>query len=184
MSLERYLEEHIEVFNASRIDLPKIEKIGNLISDRIKNGNKILIAGNGGSAADAQHFSAELTGRFEIEREGLSAIALTTDTSAITAIANDYGYEKIFSRQLEALGKQEDIFFAISTSGSSSSILNALMTAKLKGLTSILLSGKKCDENISDYTINAPSEVTAYIQEFHIFVLHCLCRVIDKDYNK
>ena len=181
MNLESYLNEHLRVFTNSKEELKKIELVGNLISKCINNGGKVLIAGNGGSAADAQHFAAELTGRFEKERHGLNAIALTTDTSALTAIANDYGYENVFSRQLAALGHKGDIFIGISTSGKSKSILNAFNSALDKEITSIHMTGQACNFESADHLINAPSLKTAFIQEFHIFALHCICRILDKE---
>ena len=178
------LDEHMKVFNDSREELKKIELVGSIICRCIRNGGKVLIAGNGGSAADAQHFAAELTGRFETDRSGLSAIALTTDTSAITAIANDYGYENIFTRQLTALGNKDDIFIGISTSGKSPSIINTLNAARDNEMTTILMTGLLGKSEIADYLITAPSKKTAFIQEFHIFALHCLCRLVDEEFLK
>jgi len=181
MNLESYLDEHLRVFANSREELIKIEFVGDLITKCINSGGKVLIAGNGGSAADAQHFAAELTGRFEKERHGLSAIALTTDTSALTAIANDYGYENVFSRQLTALGHKGDIFIGISTSGRSKSILKAFSSARDKGITSIQMTGLTGNSESADHQITAPSSKAAFIQEFHIFALHCICRILDKE---
>ena len=180
MNLESYLDEHLRVFANSKEELIKIEFVGNLIHKCINSGGKVLIAGNGGSAADAQHFAAELTGRFEKERPGLNAIALTTDTSALTAIANDYGYENVFSRQLIALGNKGDIFIGISTSGNSKSILNAFGSARDKEITSVQMTGLNGNLENADHQIIAPSSKTAFIQEVHIFALHCICRIIDK----
>lgn len=182
MNLESYLDEHLRVFANSREELIRIEFVGDLITKCINSGGKVLIAGNGGSAADAQHFAAELTGRFEKERHGLSAIALTTDTSALTAIANDYGYENVFSRQLIALGHKGDIFIGISTSGRSKSILNAFSSARDKGITSIQMTGLVGNSGSADHQITAPSSQVAFIQEFHIFALHCICRILDKEF--
>ena len=184
MNLEIFLDEHMKVFNDSREELKKIELVGSLICECIRKGGKILIAGNGGSAADAQHFAAELTGRFETERHGLSAIALTTDTSAITAIANDYGYENIFTRQLTAVGNKGDIFIGLSTSGKSPSIINTLNAARDNEITTILMTGLLGKPGFADYLIKAPSTKTAFIQEFHIFALHCLCRLVDDEFSK
>jgi D-sedoheptulose 7-phosphate isomerase len=153
----------------------------NLIADTINSGNKIFLAGNGGSAADAQHIAAELTGRFVKERKPLPGIALTTDTSALTAIANDYGYEHVFSRQLEAFAQPDDLFIGISTSGNSKGILNAFDSAKKAGCKTMGLSGRdggqmndKCDINIV-----VPSNTTARIQEMHILIGHILCKAVD-----
>ncbi len=160
-----------------------IEKTSNIIVNTVKNGNKILLCGNGGSAGDAQHISAEFTGRFRKERRGLPAIALTTDTSAITAIANDYGYEKIFSRQIEALGKKGDVLIAISTSGNSKNIIEAIKKAKENGLITIALTGRDGGEmrDICDINLIVPSENTARIQEIHIMIGHIFCAKVDNE---
>jgi D-sedoheptulose 7-phosphate isomerase len=152
-----------------------------LIITALHNGNTIFLCGNGGSAADAQHIAAEFTGRFVKERAGLPAIALTTDTSALTAIGNDYGYIKVFSRQLEALGKAGDVLIAISTSGNSENILNAIDVAKQKHIIVIGLSGKDGGimKGVCDYNINVPSSITARIQEMHILIGHMLCELVD-----
>ncbi len=152
-----------------------------LISSVIGLKNKIYLAGNGGSAADAQHIAVELTGRFVKERKPLPGIALTTDTSAITAIANDYGYDQIFSRQLEALAQPGDLFVGISTSGNSQSILNALLSAKELGCKTLGLSGKGGGlmTELCDINIVVPSGTTARIQEVHILIGHILCTAVD-----
>jgi D-sedoheptulose 7-phosphate isomerase len=148
----------------------------------LNNGNKILIAGNGGSAADAQHMAAELVGRFEKERPSLPGIALTTDTSALTAIANDYGYEQVFSRQLQGLGQAGDIFIGISTSGNSANIIKAVEMAKTKNIKSIALTGTGGKlSDIADVTLSIPSPRTAIVQESHIMIAHLLCHLIDCD---
>ena len=154
-----------------------------IISEAFKNNNKLLICGNGGSASDAQHFSAELIGRFKKERASLPAIALNTDTSSITAIANDYNYKKIFSRQIEGLGQKGDILLAISTSGNSHNIKEALKVAKKKNIITIGLTGKNMSILLkeSDYCIAVPSYQTSHIQELHIIVLHLLCILIEKN---
>jgi D-sedoheptulose 7-phosphate isomerase len=153
-----------------------------MISNAIKNGNKVLLAGNGGSAADAQHIAAELSGRFVKERRALPGIALTTDTSALTAIANDYGYAHVFSRQVEALARPGDLFIGISTSGNSQGILNAFeAAAKLKCKT-LGLSGRDGGKmnGLCDLNIVVPSDVTARIQEMHILIGHILCKAVDE----
>ena len=148
-------------------------------------GNKILSCGNGGSAGDAQHFSSEMLNRFEMERPGLPAIALTTDTSTITAIANDYHYDKIFSRQIEALGQNGDILLAISTSGNSKNVIRAIEAAHARNMTVVALTGKNgggmadaLHEN--DLELRVPSNATARIQETHLLIIHCLCDLIDQ----
>jgi len=148
------------------------------------SGGKILSCGNGGSAGDAQHFSSEMLNRFEIERPGLPAIALTTDTSTITSIANDYSYSRIFARQIEALGQAGDILLAISTSGNSDNIIAAINTAHERGLSIVALTGKDGGSianilNADDIELRVPSDSTARIQETHLLCIHCLCDLID-----
>lgn len=147
-----------------------------------KKGNKIILAGNGGSAADAQHIAAELVCRYEIERPGLAAIALTTDTSVITAISNDFQYNEIFSRQLEANAKEGDVFIGISTSGNSVNIVKAMRVCKNLGIYSIALTGQSGEiVGHSDYSICIPSNQTARIQECHILIGHILCMLIEEE---
>ena len=148
------------------------------------NNGKILACGNGGSAADAQHFAAELVGRFELERQGLAAIALTTDSSILTAVGNDYGYKTVFERQVRALGQPGDVLLAISTSGNSSSIVEAIRAAHDNELHVVALTGKGGGEigqilRDSDVHICVPSDRTARIQEVHLLAIHCLCDGID-----
>jgi D-sedoheptulose 7-phosphate isomerase len=154
------------------------------IASAFKNGNKLLICGNGGSAADSQHFAAEFTGRYEMERTPLPAIALTTDTSALTAIGNDYSFDVIFSKQVEALGSSGDILFAISTSGNSGNVIKAIEAAKQKSMIIIAMTGKdggKIDKMLgaADVNICAPANRTARIQEIHLLVLHTICDIVD-----
>lgn len=148
----------------------------------IAKGNKILLAGNGGSAADAQHIAAEFVGRFVTHRRSLPAIALTVDTSALTAISNDYGFENVYARQLEGLGTEGDVFIGISTSGNSPNIIKAVEMAKEKSLKTIILSGKDGGilRGMADIEIIVPSQVTARIQEMHILIGHILCEYIDE----
>jgi len=147
-------------------------------------GGKILSCGNGGSAGDAQHFSSEMLNRFEMERPGLPAIALTTDTSTLTSIANDYGYDIVFSKQVQALGQSGDTLLAISTSGNSTNVINAINAAHERGMNVIALTGKSGGEianylSSNDVEIRVPSDSTARIQEVHLLVIHCLCDLID-----
>lgn len=162
--------------------IDKIISVSNSIIKAMKNGNKIIIAGNGGSASDAQHFAAELVGRFVLERKALPAIAINTDTSILTCMGNDYGYDYIFSRQVEALGNSGDIFIGISTSGNSNNIIKAVEKAKEMNIKTIALTGKSggllkelCDESIIfDYVD------TARIQEHHIMTIHLICEFVEK----
>jgi len=158
-----------------------IETACQMMTTTIKNGNKVLLAGNGGSAADAQHIAAELSGRFVKDRKALPGIALTTDTSAITSIANDYGYDFVFSRQLAALAQPGDLFIGISTSGNSQGILNAFMTAKEMNCKTLGLSGRDGGKmnGLCDLNIIVPSPITARIQEMHILIGHILCKAVD-----
>ena len=158
-----------------------IESAGELIVSTLKAGNKVLLFGNGGSAGDAQHIAAELTGRYKTERQALPAVALTTDTSAITAIGNDYGFDRIFDRQVEAIGKEGDLLIGISTSGNSRNVLRALAYGKDNGMNTLGLSGKGGGDmkNLCDINIIIPSDDTARIQEMHILIGHVLCGIID-----
>lgn len=147
----------------------------------LRNHKKILIAGNGGSAADAQHIAGEFVSKFNFDRQGLAAIALTTDTSILTAIANDYGYENLFSRQIQALGSTGDIFIAYSTSGRSKNIIKALETAKNKQLVTIGMTGSSLSpmHDLCDILLQAPSQVTPKIQEVHLVLGHLLCDLVE-----
>ena len=161
-----------------------IEIAAELCIDCLKKGNKISLFGNGGSAADAQHIAAEIVGRYKTERKGLSAIALTTDTSALTAISNDYGYLHVFDRQVEALANEGDVLIGISTGGSSANVVNALKIAKDLGCKSIGFSGKDGGEfnNLCDVNIVVPAEDTPRIQEMHIVIGHTICHLIDQEF--
>ncbi len=147
----------------------------------LKQGGKILLAGNGGSAADAQHIAGEFVSRFAFDRPGLPAIALTTDTSILTAIGNDYGYEKLFTRQIQALGNKGDVFIGYSTSGKSPNILNALQEARAKGLVCIGLMGNRGGpmRDFCDYSLEVPSSDTPKIQEGHLVLGHILCGLVE-----
>ena len=162
--------------------LETIQKISLSIIDLYQKGNKILIAGNGGSAADAQHIAGELVSRFYFDRPGLASIALTTDTSILTAIGNDYGYENIFSRQLEANGVKGDLFIGISTSGNSKNIIEALKISRSIGVTTVGLTGNSTSimDDICDYCIKVPSNETPRIQEAHILIGHIICAIVEE----
>lgn len=151
----------------------------------LEKGNKILCCGNGGSAADAQHFAAELLNRFERDRKSLPAIAITTDSSTLTSIANDYDYHQIFSKQIEGLGKAGDVLLVISTSGQSENIIRAIQMAHENGMTVVALTGKNGGKvpthlTAQDIELRVPAEATARIQEIHILVIHCLCDLIEQ----
>jgi D-sedoheptulose 7-phosphate isomerase len=176
------LEQHLDVFNLLKEQhLRAIDESADIIANAAVNGNKILICGNGGSAADAQHIAAEFVGRYEKERIALPAIALTTDTSALTAISNDYGFERVFARQVEALGNEGDVLIGISTSGNSPNVIAAVMKAREKGCKTIGLSGSKGKKlaSLCDASVLVPSERTARIQEAHIAIGHIWCEVVD-----
>lgn len=156
-----------------------------LVFATVQNGGKILSCGNGGSAGDAQHFSSEMLNRFERERKGLPAIALTTDTSTLTSIANDYSYERVFARQIEALGRSGDVLLAISTSGNSNNVNKAIETAHTYGLQVIALSGKSGGSmkdllQTDDIELRVPADSTARIQETHLLLIHCICDLVDQ----
>jgi len=161
----------------------QVEKIVQLSCDALRAGNKILFAGNGGSAADAQHLAGELVSRFKFDRPGLAALALTTDSSVLTAIGNDYGYDKVFARQLNAVGVAGDVFFAISTSGRSPNVMNGLREARRKGLITVGLTGKTGGEMapLCDYCLQVPSNETPKIQEGHIVLGHIICGLIERE---
>ncbi len=161
-----------------------IERIIDLLNDCFKNGNKILIAGNGGSAADAQHFAAEIVCQFKKERKGYPAIALTTNSSVVTAWSNDYDYDSVFSRQIEALGKSGDVFIGISTSGNSENIIKAVQKAKESGLKTVCLLGRDGGKlkNVADISLIVSSNNTPRIQEIHITVIHIICEEVEKSF--
>ena len=181
---KEFLEESIETKQKLLDDkyLNQISEAGEIILEAVKNGNKILTCGNGGSAADAQHFAAELVIRYNKERPSVPAIALSSDASAVTAASNDYGYEYVFSRQVEGLGKPGDVLIGITTSGNSKNVHKAFETAKERGLKTICLNGKT-GGTMNDLNLDAnliiPSNTTARIQEAHINIIHIWCELID-----
>lgn len=180
------LQNHLETFQDILTgNVAKIEKCAEMIFATFEQGNKVLICGNGGSAADAQHIAAEFVGRYETERKALPAIALTTDTSALTAVANDYGFERIFSRQVEALAARGDLLIAISTSGNSKNIISAVMTARDLECKTLCLTGAdgKKLASLCDMSILVPNKKTARIQEVHIALAHIWCEIIDAKFR-
>ena len=180
-------EEHLKTSQATFESIGhSVEVAAKLCLDCLKNGNKILLFGNGGSAADAQHIAAELVGRYKTERKGLAAIALTTDTSALTAISNDYGYDCVFDRQVEALANTGDVAIGISTGGSSANVASALKLAKDLDCKTIGFSGRGGGEmnELCDINIVVPAQNTARIQEMHIVIGHTICHLIDLAFSK
>ena len=181
--LTRSLEEHLQAIQ-SLLDsrLPEIEAAGRLIWETLKSGNKILLCGNGGSAADAQHIAAELVGRYEQERRAFPAISLTTDTSALTALGNDYGYEEVFARQVAALAVAGDVLIAISTSGKSPNVVKAAERARALGCKTIALTGCAGEPLAShcDLAVLVPSDRTSRVQEAHITIGHLWCEIVDQ----
>ncbi len=164
-----------------KANLKNIESLAKEMIRSLKSGGKIIIFGNGGSAADSQHFAAELVGRFEKERTPLSAVSLTTNTSSITAIGNDYGYEVVFSRQLEAIAKKGDVAVGISTSGNSKNVIEAVKRAKSLGLYTASFTGGDGGKlmGVSDININVPTKHTPRVQENHILIIHIICKLIE-----
>lgn len=184
--IEKELKMHQDAFSATQEKLPdEIQAISETAVKTLKNGGKILLFGNGGSAADAQHIASELTGRFKIERKGLAGIALTTDTSALTAIGNDYGYDRIFDRQVESLANEGDMLIGLSTSGNSPNVNNALKLGRKLGCKTVGFSGKGGGKmhNICDLFIVIPSESTPRIQEMHILIGHIICQAVDNAFE-
>ena len=163
--------------------LEEIKKLSQLCIKIYRNGNKTILAGNGGSAADAQHIAAELVGRYGFDRDSLPSLALTTDTSNLTAIGNDYGFDKIYSRQLDGMGQSGDVFIGISTSGNSQNLINAFKIAKKKNIISVALVGKDggAMAELADIVLIVPSNSTPRIQESHILIGHILCDIIEKE---
>lgn len=174
------IETKLKLANDARL-LNAMDSAGRLLTGVLERGNKILIAGNGGSAADAQHFAAELAGKFVHKRKGLAAVSLTTNSSIVTAIANDFGYEEVFSRQLEALGTSGDVFISISTSGNSNNLVHATEVSKDMNIYSIGLLGNNGGRigSLCDLAIIVPSLNTQAIQESHILIIHIICQIID-----
>jgi D-sedoheptulose 7-phosphate isomerase len=166
--------------------LASIEKIAAAVADALTRGGKVLLCGNGGSAADAQHIAAELVGRYEAERAALPAIALTTDTSALTAIGNDYGFDRIYERQVLALGRKGDVLIGISTSGKSPNILKALEAARALGLVTVGFGGAKDGPMamLCDLMLRAPADKTAIVQQIHITAAHAICGLVERRFAK
>ena len=182
---ERFTD-HLDVFGKTMEQMDVIQLMAERCKEALKAGNKVLFCGNGGSAADAQHLAAELIGRFQKERRSLASIALTTDTSILTAVANDYGYDEVFARQVEGLGRSGDVLIGISTSGNSANVVKAALKARDTGMHTIAFTGEGGGKlkDICDITFVVPSKVTARIQEMHIMVGHIICELVEKEYDK
>ncbi len=183
--LKQHFEEGIELRRRMAETMPAaIASAGTALAEALKGGRKALACGNGGSATDSQHFAAEIVGRFERERPGMPAIALTVDSSALTAIANDYDWDRVFSRQVEALGQPGDILLGISTSGNSKNVIEAIKAAHAKGMVVIALTGRDGGAmakmlRAGDHHLNVAHPRTMRVQELHLLAIHCLCEVVD-----
>jgi D-sedoheptulose 7-phosphate isomerase len=177
------LTEHVALVESVRGLNDNVVEVAKLAACCLRNEKKILILGNGGSASDSQHFAAELVGRFVNDRKPLAAISLSTDTSILTSVSNDYSFDETFTRQIKALGQQGDMLFAISTSGNSMNAIKAVKEANNLGINTVGLLGKNGGElqNLCNYSITIPSNVTARIQEYHIIVIHTLCMLIEAE---
>ncbi len=186
--LSRRASEHIEAAKKLQSDSAlhsSVEKLAAKITHSFKNGGKLLVFGNGGSAADAQHMAAEFVGRYIKERRALPAIALSVNTSALTAIGNDYGYEHTFARQVEALAAKGDVVVGISTSGNSPNVVLAINAARARGaFTAALVGAKACKlDGAADIVLKAPSDVTPRIQEMHILLIHAICEMVENEFS-
>ena len=181
IEIENYLNESLKVAKFQTSIINEIKDISNESINSLNNGGKLIFCGNGGSASDSQHLAAELVGRFKKDRDPIPAISLNTDTSVMTAISNDYGFEFLFSKQIEAIGSKEDILFAITTSGKSKNIINGLEKAKEMGLKTVSFSGNNTEsiEKSSDYIISIPSEIAGAIQQAHITIGQVICMNIE-----
>ncbi len=183
--IKNQFNQNIELHKKAEEQLsPLVLQAGEMITEALKKGNKLLLCGNGGSAADSQHLAAEFVGRFKKERKGLPAIALTTDTSILTALANDYGYDSVFSRQVESLGKEGDILIVISTSGNSVNLIKAVGEAKNRGLKTVGFLGSDGGKlkDLVDLALVVPSGETARIQEVHILISHIICQQVEENF--
>jgi D-sedoheptulose 7-phosphate isomerase len=179
---DKALQASIALHERMRVHLGPTLVAAQAMADALKAGRKLLLFGNGGSASDAQHMSAELVGRFQRERAAIAAIALTTDTSILTSIANDYSFKQVFARQVEALGQAGDVAFGISTSGESPNVVLALQTAKARGLKTIALTGRDGGSvgGAAEIHVNVPDQNTARVQEVHRTLIHVMCEVIEE----
>ncbi len=177
------LERSAAALDALREQAAEIATLADTITAALRDGGRLFLCGNGGSASQCQHAAAELTGRFQMERRGLAAVALTTDTSAITSIGNDYGFEAIFARQVEALARPGDVLLGLSTSGGSKNVVRAFERARELGVGTIALVGPTGGAlaHLADATLSAPGETTAVVQESHLAVLHIICAIVERE---
>ena len=184
--IEQNFETIAENFIKLKVLTPQINEIAFLCVDAIKQGNKILFCGNGGSASDSQHLASELVGKYKQIRKSIPAIALTTNSSILTAVANDFDYKTVFERQIEGIGQRGDILFGLSTSGLSKNVICAFKKAKKLGIKTIAMTGEKESElsKIADFCIKTPSNITNNIQEMHIAIGHLICDIIEKELTK
>lgn len=171
-----------ENFQKLKASAPAIVEAARICSEAIRNGGKVLFCGNGGSAADAQHLAAELVGRYEMERPAMSALALTTDTSILTSVSNDYGYDDVFARQVRGLGQSGDVLYAISTSGNSSNVIKAMLAAHERGMKVIAVTGATGGrmKDFCDLLLNVPATRANHVQEMHIAIGHMICGIVEK----
>ncbi len=186
MKIKKYIKNSIDIKNTILNDdefIKNIQKAANVIALAFKNNRKLLIAGNGGSASDSNHIAAEFVSRFCMERKGLCAISLSSNQAVLTAISNDYSFDNVFSRQIEALGNEGDVFIGISTSGKSKNIIEGFKKAKEKKITTIFLTGKNTDFE-TDYILKVPSDKTSLIQEIHIMIAHIICGIVEEELFK
>ena len=188
--MQNYIKSQIEASAQTKLKmledkalLEKIESVARACVKLYHNKKKTILAGNGGSAADAQHIAAELVGRYGFDRPSIPSLALTTDSSNLTAIGNDYGYDKVFSRQIEGMGQEGDLFIGISTSGNSQNVINAFESAKKMGITTVALVGRDGGKmaQLADIALIVPSRMTPRIQESHILIGHMICDIIEKE---
>lgn len=182
--ISKLIDESVKNISECKKMVNEINQVKDIIINTLKNENKIILFGNGGSAADCQHMAAEFVGRFLIKRKSLPAISITTDTSILTAIGNDFGFDKVFSRQCESLVSKGDVIIAISTSGNSINVINGIKTAKEKGAVIVSLTGSNGGKltNISDMILKMPTDHTPHIQECHRIIIHILCNLVEKEF--
>ena len=178
----RVLKEAAAAQERMAANAGSVVAVADAIANSLKQGGSVLVFGNGGSAADAQHFAAELLGRYEKDRKAWPAVALTTDTSALTAIGNDYGFDRVFARQIEALGRPGDVAVAISTSGASANVVAAAREAASRGLRTVALTGRDGGVlgSLVEVHINVPHDVTCRVQEVHMTLLHAICEIVER----